>query len=95
VRVEGVVRIEAAGARRTRQRFCGTVSVALPTVGPLVERLIVSTMRRSYACLPAIVDEWMQARARAPRRQMRAGCGHARLRCAPGQSEGHTAPRLR
>jgi hypothetical protein len=62
VRVEGTVRVEAAGAGRTRQRFAGTVNVALPSVGPLVEKMIVAAIARSYTHMPAIVEEWMQAR---------------------------------
>jgi hypothetical protein len=63
VRVEGTVRLESAGPGRTRQRFRGTARVSLPTVGPLVEKLIVSTITRSYARLPDIVHQWTQARA--------------------------------
>ena len=66
VRLTGTVLIEAADANerpptRTRQRFRGTVTVALPTVGPMVERIIVATIKRSYEKLPAVLEQWVQA----------------------------------
>lgn len=72
VRVEGTVRIEAAGPGRTRQRFRGTACVSLPTVGPLVERLIVKHIARSYAAMPPVVDDWMRVRGAALAEQRRA-----------------------
>jgi len=72
VRVEGTVRIEAAGPGRTRQRFRGTACVSLPTVGPLVERLIVKHIARSYADMPPVVADWMRVRGAALAEQRRA-----------------------
>ena len=64
VRVEGTVRIEpSAKPGRTLQRFRGVCAVTMPApLGPAMEKMIVAQIARSYARLPAIVDDWVQAR---------------------------------
>jgi len=74
VRVAGTVTISATGSRgeRTEQRFRGSISVGVPTVGSLVEAIVMKHINRSYAEMPAQVDDWLKHREAAIKAQRRA-----------------------
>ena len=94
VRVVGVVTIDAPAPGRTRQRFRGTVSVGIPTIGSLVEGIVLSRIYRSYTEMPAIVDDWLKHRDAAYRAQRHADLAAVLAPTAALQAAGRELRRL-
>ena len=69
VRVKGTVTIDACAPGRTRQRFRGHISVTVPTIGSLVEGIILKRINRSYEEMPYIIADWTRHREAAYRAQ--------------------------
>ena len=94
VRVQGTVTIDEPAPGRTRQRFRGTVSVGISGVGSLVEGIVLSRIYRSYAEMPAIVDDWLAHRDAAYKAQRRADLAAALAPAAALQAAGRELQRL-
>jgi hypothetical protein len=92
--VSGTVTIEEAAPGVTRQRFRGTVSVGIPTVGSLVEGIVLNRIYRSYTEMPAVFDDWMQNRDAAYRAQRHADMAAVFAPAAALQAAGRELQRL-
>ena len=94
MRVQGTVTIEEAAPGRTRQRFRGTVNVGISGIGSLVEGIVLGRIYRSYAEMPAIVDDWLRHRDAAYKAQRRADLAAVLAPAATLQAAGREVQRL-